>query len=104
MRNYVAVKEIYQIDEVTLGITWTDNNESKLNVIELRKKCPCASCVDEQTGQRILKPESVSPQTRPLEINSVGRYACVISFDDGHNTGIYSFKYLRKLSHLPNEN
>lgn len=100
MRSFIGVKEIFQIDEKHLGITWTDQKESKLDVIELRKKCPCASCVDEHTGQRMLKPESISPNIRPVEINSVGRYACVISFSDGHNTGIYSFKYLRKLSNI----
>lgn len=91
------VKEIYQLDEQTLGITWTDDLISKFNVVELRKMCPCASCVDEQTGRRILDLKSISDATRPLVINSVGRYALTISFSDGHATGIYSFKYLRSL-------
>lgn len=94
------IREIYQVDEQTLGITWTDNNESKFDVVELRKLCPCASCVDEHTGKRILKPEMVDGNVRPETLNSVGRYAMTIAFTDGHNTGIYSFKYLRKLSGL----
>jgi len=98
MRSYIGVKEIYQSDEKHLGITWTDGAESKLDVVELRRKCPCASCVDERTGERILKPDSVASTVRPLQIDSVGRYACVIAFNDGHNNGIFSFKYLRQLS------
>lgn len=94
------VKEIYQIDERTLGITWTDDQESKFDVVELRRKCPCASCVDEQTGKRILKPEMVKETVRPEQIRSVGRYALNIVFTDGHSTGIYTFNMLRKMSGL----
>lgn len=94
------VKEIYQIDERTLGITWTDDQESKFDVVELRRKCPCASCVDEQTGKRILQPEMVKETVRPEQIRSVGRYALNIVFTDGHSTGIYTFKTLRKMSGL----
>ena len=105
MSNFVPrlspkVKEIYQIDERTLGITWTDDQESKFDVVELRRKCPCASCVDEQTGKRILKPEMVKETVRPEQIRSVGRYALNIIFTDGHSTGIYTYKMLRKMSGL----
>ena len=98
MKDFLGIKEIFQADERVLGITWTDGHESRLDVVELRKKCPCAACVDEKTGERILKPETISDEVRPHQIDSVGRYACVISFNDGHNTGIYSFRFLRSLA------
>jgi DUF971 family protein len=94
------IKEIYQVNERTLGITWTDNKESKFDVVDLRRQCPCASCVDEHTGKRILKPEMIEDSTRPELINSVGRYALTINFSDGHSTGIYTFKSLRRISKL----
>lgn len=94
------VKEIFQVDEKTLGITWTDDKDSKFDVVDLRRSCPCASCVDEHTGKRILKPEMIADSVRPEMITSVGRYALTISFDDGHSSGIYSFKMLRKISKL----
>ena len=31
-------------------------------------------------------------------IEPVGNYAVAIKFDDGHNTGIFSWSYLQKLS------
>lgn len=31
-------------------------------------------------------------------ITLVGRYAVKLSFDDGHNTGLYSFAYLQQLA------
>ena len=65
-------------------------------MLELRKKCPCAKCVDEVTG--IRKNHEINEKTRPLEIKSVGRYALSISFNDGHKTGIYSFQKLRNFT------
>jgi DUF971 family protein len=91
------VKSISQLDERTLGITWTDDLISKFDVVDLRRKCPCATCVDEWTHEPILKPESVPESVRPLKIESVGQYALTIHFNDGHRTGIYTFSMLRGL-------
>lgn len=96
----VRVKSISQLDDKTLGITWTDDKSSRFDVVELRRKCPCASCIDEWTHEQILRPESVSESVRPLKIESVGQYAMSIQFTDGHRTGIYTFSMLRKLGHL----
>jgi DUF971 family protein len=96
----VRVKAIQQVDGRTLGITWTDDKTSQYDVVELRRKCPCASCIDEWTHEQILKPESVADSIRPAKIESVGQYAMSIQFTDGHKTGIYTFAMLRKLSHL----
>ena len=41
------------------------------------------------SGKSNIKIESIEP---------VGNYAIAIKFDDGHNTGIFSWEYLRKLS------
>ena len=62
----------------------------------LRKKCPCAFCVDEWS-KPILKEEDAKDDVRPVSIDSVGRYAMSIKFSDGSSTGIYTFKYLRGL-------
>jgi DUF971 family protein len=94
----VRVKSISQIDQRTLGITWTDERSSTYDVVELRRKCPCATCIDEWTHEQILKPESVSESVRPVQIDSVGQYALTVQFNDGHKTGIYTFSMLRKLS------
>jgi DUF971 family protein len=94
----VRVKAITQLNGRTLGINWTDNLASRFDVVELRRKCPCATCIDEWTHEQILKPESVPDTIRPLKIESVGQYALNIQFNDGHRTGIYTFAMLRKLS------
>ena len=96
----VRVKDISQLDGRSFGITWTDEQSSKYDVVELRRKCPCATCIDEWSHEQILKPESVLESIRPIKIDSVGQYALSIQFNDGHKTGIYTFSMLRKMARM----
>lgn len=79
-------------------IRWADETENHFDARALRMSCACAGCVNEWTGERMLKPESVSPDVKIEHIGIVGRYALNFHFSDGHETGIYSFKYLRELA------
>ena len=97
MQEYVQVKKIWQEDERTLGVLWTDERQDIFDVVTLRRKCPCALCVDEWTHEPKLKAEDVKETTRPIMVQSIGRYAMNIQFNDGHSTGIYTFTYLRDL-------
>ena len=45
--SYIRVKDIAQVDERTLGVLWTDGRKDKIDVVELRRRCPCAVCIDE---------------------------------------------------------
>jgi len=65
---------------------------------ELRFACPCASCVDEHTGKRIIRREDVPAGIRPTGVSLVGRYAVQISWSDLHTTGMYSFDHLWKIA------
>ena len=98
----IRVQDITQLDPKTLGILWTDGKKSALDVVLLRRKCPCAACIDERSHEPRLKPEDVKDTVRPVKIESVGLYALTIHFNDGHRTGIYTFKYLRELAPLLN--
>lgn len=93
MSTNPCVKEIWQVDGQTLGIQWTDQKESKLDVSMLREKCPCATCKEKRARHTAVSAQGV----RPVAITSVGRYALNISFSDAHNTGIYTFDFLRSL-------
>jgi DUF971 family protein len=44
-----------------------------------------------------LQPEAISEQLSIQDISIVGRYALNFRWSDGHETGIYSFRYLREL-------
>ena len=94
----VRVREIGQLDDRTLGITWTDGRKDAFDVVMLRRKCPCAKCIDEWTREQLLKPDAVPETVRPVRIESIGAYALQIYFSDGHSTGIYTFQMLRELA------
>ncbi len=92
--------KIEQRDARTLSIEWADGAKSLIDVRALRLACGCANCVDEWSGDAILTPSSIPEDIAPIGIQSVGRYAIQIDWSDGHNTGIYPFERLRKLSDL----
>lgn len=93
----IEPREIKHEDDFTLKITWGDGRECRFSAAELRRACPCAQCVNEWTGQRVLKPENVHEDLQISDLSVVGRYALNFRWSDGHETGIYSFRYLREL-------
>lgn len=97
MAEHIGVKDIAQLDSRTLGVRWSDGRESRYDVVDLRRRCPCAECVEEWTRKPLLNPEDVPETVRPQRIQSVGRYALQIQFSDGHSTGIYTYEMLREL-------
>ncbi|HYX33530.1 MAG TPA: DUF971 domain-containing protein [Oligoflexus sp.] len=97
MSDQARVKRIWQQDDRTLAINWTDGRKSLYDVVELRRQCRCANCVDEMTRKRTLNPDEIPESVRPVKVESVGRYALTIHFTDGHRTGIYPFERLREI-------
>ena len=93
----IEPREIMQDGDNALRITWADGRACLYQASALRRACPCAQCVNEWTGQRMLQPETVSDELRIADIQIVGRYALNFRWSDGHETGIYSFRYLREL-------
>ncbi|CAN5872742.1 DUF971 domain-containing protein [soil metagenome] len=90
--------EIIEESDSEISIVWSDDAETKYNAAELRRNCPCASCVNEWTGEKILRDESVSDDLSFTHTSIVGRYALNFHFSDGHDTGIFTFKFLRGLA------
>ncbi len=82
----------------TLRISWNDGSSSEYNVLTLRSSCPCAVCVNEWTGEKMLDEAKLPKNIVPERLVSVGRYAVAIHWSDGHKTGIYSYDYLKTLS------
>ncbi len=93
----IAIRKIEQIDAYTLGIEWSDGHIGKWRLSHLRRNCPCAGCIHEWTQEPLLDPKTVSDDIQAETLNSVGSYALVIYFTDGHSTGIYSWETLRAL-------
>ena len=84
-----------------LAIQWSDGAESYLPLEMLRRACPCAACGGEpDVLGRVVRPD-VSYASSSFELtgwNLVGGYALQPRWADGHNTGIYSYPYLRRLA------
>jgi DUF971 family protein len=62
----------------------------------LRIACPCAACVDEISGRRMLDPASIPETIAPVAIELVGGYGLRVRWNDGHSTGIYTFAWFRR--------
>jgi len=90
--------QIIEESDSAISIVWSDEKETSYSAPELRRSCPCAGCINEWTGEKMLDNESVSEDLNFGHISVVGRYALNFHFSDGHDTGIFSFRYLRKLS------
>ena len=80
-----------------LTIGWADGHESQYLARYLRGRCPCAQCVSETSGQRMVFEEHVNPDVKIEAAKIVGNYALHFEWSDGHFTGIYSFDLLRRI-------
>ena len=89
--------QIIEESDSAVSIKWSDDAETRYSAAQLRRSCPCAGCVNEWTGEKILNKESVADDLKFNYISIVGRYALNFHFSDGHDTGIFSFNYLRDL-------
>jgi DUF971 family protein len=93
--------QIIEESESKLSIKWSDDSETGYTAVELRRSCPCAGCVNEWTGEKMLEASTIPGDLTITSTSVVGRDALNFHFSDGHDTGIYSFKYLRGLSEPP---
>lgn len=84
-----------------LRIEWADGHEGINAAWGLRVNCPCAACVDEDTGKRVLDPQRIPLDINVSEVHPVGRYGIGIAFSDSHNTGIFRFETLRAACECP---
>ncbi len=90
--------QIIEESDSRISIKWSDDSETVYEAATLRRSCPCAGCVNEWTGQKILDDKQIGDDMSFTHISIVGRYALNFHFSDRHDTGIFSFDYLRKLS------
>ena len=89
--------EIGRANLQDVRIQWGDGHVSIYPARFLRLACPCAICIEETTGKKILDPNQVPENVGPMALQLVGRYALQIQWSDGHSSGIYTFELLRDL-------
>ena len=94
-------KQIKIKDKTNLSITWQDDKVTIIPLKYLRDECPCASCKGETILLRTYRPPKPTVFSENMykisNINIVGGYAIQITWKDGHDTGIYSWEYLKTL-------
>ena len=91
--------------EECLTIQWSDGTTNRYPIAYLRKMSPSAEAkkMREEMASNPLTvlPQSMSNQSGPLtalDAELVGNYAIRIRFSDGHDTGIFSWQYLREIT------
>jgi DUF971 family protein len=100
MSMTIALKNVQLIGQ-ELAMVWSDGVESYLPIERLRRACPCASCGGEPDVLGNVFRPNVTYTSSSFELlgwQLVGGYAIQPRWGDGHNTGIYSFQYLRRLT------
>lgn len=78
----------------TFEIDWADGAVGRIPNALLRGYCPCATCQG-HSGEIKFVPGHNSVIDG---IEEVGAYALQLTWGDGHNSGIYTFRYLRALA------
>lgn len=89
-----------------IKIDWKDGHHSDYPLAWLRDECPCATC----TGAHGTEPaksnysapaaspfQMYKPTLKMLSVEQVGSYAIRIDWNDGHNSGIYSWEHFRRI-------
>jgi DUF971 family protein len=79
----------------TLELDYADGSNHCLSAEFLRVHSPSAEVRGHGEGQQVL--QLGKRPVKLLNIEAVGNYAVKLSFDDGHDTGIYSWPYLYEL-------
>jgi DUF971 family protein len=88
-----------------LTVEWADGATSYYSIAYLRRMSPSAEMRElrEELAKNrltVLPPAAARAAAGPLAAESaelVGNYALRIRFSDGHDTGIYSWSYLRSI-------
>lgn len=78
-----------------LTVSFPDGNTFDLSFEYLRVHSPSAEVKGHGPGQEVL--QTGKEHVVITRIEPVGHYAVRLNFDDGHNTGLYTWEYLHEL-------
>ncbi|HUA16351.1 MAG TPA: DUF971 domain-containing protein [Verrucomicrobiae bacterium] len=90
-----------------VDIEWADGHSSHYSFVYLRDACPCAMCNEEREKSCRLPGETAKlapgtlpmfkPAAKALSAEGVGKYAIKFAWNDNHDLGIYSWRFLREI-------
>lgn len=79
-------------DAVT--ITWGDGHVTRLPLVLLRERCPCARCGQQRRGGGPVW-SGRADRLRVAGAELVGGWGLGFAWSDGHATGVYAWDVLR---------
>jgi len=87
--------------EKELAIQWNEKSYTYIDLVQLRKVCPCAWCSGEKDvfGNIYRGDSKTLPGTafKIKKYEKVGLYGIRFFWEDGHKDGIYTIKLLKKI-------
>lgn len=89
------VRLVFKASQKNLQASFEDGAVYDIPYAVLRRESPSAEVQGHGPGQKRAVPGADSVQVTAAD--RVGRYAVRLVFDDGHDSGIYSWAYLRTL-------
>ena len=84
------------VGATVLEIDWADGHTSVLPNGFMRGYCPCAGCQGHSGEIKFIPGQN----SEIASIEEVGAYALQFTWGDGHGSGIYTFRFLRRLGEL----
>lgn len=86
-------------DQNQMLVSWSDGHQGRNTFLNMRWNCPCAACRGEMgVPGRLDFIKELKPQEYQLEsLEAVGLYALRPIWQDGHETGLYTYEHLRDL-------
>jgi DUF971 family protein len=102
MKEHKPVDITVHQSEEFLEIEWADGHVSKYPFYGLRKNCPCVMCKGghsemSKAADRSLFFKSSDWKWEIKDIKTVGNHALQITWNDGHNQGMYRWDVLRAM-------
>ncbi|VAX34931.1 [4Fe-4S] cluster assembly scaffold protein Mrp (=ApbC) [hydrothermal vent metagenome] len=85
-----------QFDTKKITLTWSDGSTICVSNRDLRLSCKCALCIDELTGAKLLKEDTIKDDIAAKSVTPLGNYAVSIQWNDGHSSGIYPYSQLQR--------
>ena len=102
-QNQFSPSELAIDPEGSLAVTWADGSKEVVRAFNLRSNCPCANCVDENSGQRILDVNAIPLDIKLTTVKPVGRYGVTVDYNHPHSTGIFKFNRIKDLAQKQKE-
>ncbi len=86
----------YSKPDHILRVTFDDGSVGDIPATRLRTESPSAEVQGHGPGQKVIVTGKENVQI--VDIQPVGHYAVRLIFDDGHQSGIYTWPYLKLLA------